>query len=103
RVIRRIYNSVNFASGLPGIELIKELGPGGVYLDQKHTVEHMREELTTSALFDRDSYDSWVNGGQMTAAEKARGKVKEILAGHQAPPLSSNVKEEMQLIIKKYS
>lgn len=84
-------------------ELVKELGPGGVYLDQKHTVKNMRKSLSLPLISDRDSYDEWQKKGEVDSVAAARAKVKEILTGHHAPPLSDEVRKEMRKLVVAYS
>jgi trimethylamine--corrinoid protein Co-methyltransferase len=102
-MIRRLLDPVRFDDEAFALDLIKELGPGGVYLDQKHTVSHMREALSLPSISDRDSYDIWFQDGQHSRAAKAREQVQEILATHQPPPLSESVREAMKEIVEAYS
>lgn len=101
-MIKRILKGVNFDEQAFALELIKKLGPGGVFLNQKHTVQHMREELSVSLLSDRDSYEKWFNKGKRNRIEVARDKVGEILAKHKPEPLPEAVRKEMKEIIKAY-
>jgi trimethylamine--corrinoid protein Co-methyltransferase len=102
-MIRRLLDPVRFDEEAFALRLIEDLGPGGVYLDQKHTVAHMREALSLPFISDRDSYDVWFQGGQHSRAALARERVKEILAEHQPPPLPEGVQEAMAEIVAAYS
>ncbi len=102
-VVRRLLGEVSFEEEAFALDLIHSLGPGGVYLDQDHTVEHMREALSLPALSDRDSYDEWANKGKHNRVQLARDKVKEILATHQPPALSDDVRQAMQAVVAAYS
>jgi trimethylamine--corrinoid protein Co-methyltransferase len=102
-VVKRLLGEVSFEEEAFALDLIHSLGPGGVYLDQDHTVEHMRAALSLPALSDRDSYDEWVEKGKRNRVDLARAKVKEILTGHQPPALSDEVRRAMQEIVATYS
>jgi len=102
-MIRRMLNPVDFEDKSFAAGLIKELGPGGVYLDQMHTVEHMREAISLPLISDRDSYASWHEKGRIDAVSAARAKVKEILAGHRPPPISDDVRQAMKDRVAAYS
>ncbi len=101
-MIRKIIEGVNFSDNSFALDLIKDLGPGGVFLNQKHTVEYMRE-LSVPQLSDRDSYEKWFNKGKHNRVELAREKVREILAKHKPEPLPESIKKEMDDVIKAFS
>jgi len=101
--VRRILKARDFSDEAFAIDLIKEMGPGGVYLDQEHTVAHMREALYLSPLSDRDSFEDWYSKGQVSRIDVARDKVREILASHEPVPVPEGVRQEMNEIVEAYS
>jgi len=102
-VIKRLLAPVSFEEEAFSVALIKELGPGGVYLDQVHTVRNMRKALSIPLISDRDSYDGWASKGRLDSVSAARAKVREILASHQAPPLPDDVRKEMNKLVAAHS
>jgi trimethylamine--corrinoid protein Co-methyltransferase len=102
-MVRRILQDRDFGDQAFALDLIKELGPGGVYLDQQHTVDHMREALSLTSLSDRDSFEDWYQKGEHSRVEIARERVREILETHQPAPLSENVLQDMDEIIAAYT
>lgn len=102
-MIKRLLNSVAFEENDFATELIHELGPGGVYLDEAHTVEHMRRALSLPSVSDRDSYDDWATKGRKSRVALAREQVGEILANHQPPPLPESVRQQMDDVVAAYS
>ena len=102
-MIRRMLGPVNYEDEAFALDLIKELGPGGVYLDQMHTVEHMRESLSLPLISDRDSYSTWQQKGQIESASAARLKAKEILANHHPAPLPDDIRRAMSDRVAAYS
>ena len=101
--VRRILEESDFSDEAFALDLIKELGPGGVYLGQQHTVDHMREALSLSTLCDRDSFEDWVQKGERSRVDVAREKVKEILATHHPEPLSEDTLQDLEEIVTAYS
>jgi trimethylamine--corrinoid protein Co-methyltransferase len=101
--IKRLLGPVDLAPDAFSLDLIKALGSGGVYLDQEHTVRHMRQALSLPLLSDRDSYDEWFQKGQLDRVAVAREKVREILSNHQPPPLPASVRQAMAEIVAAYS
>jgi len=101
-VVKRILSGVRFDEDTFAVDLIKELGPDGVYLGQRHTVKHMREALSIPELSDRDSFEEWKRKGQRSRIDVARDRVQDILASHQPPPLPESVVEQMEEIVASY-
>jgi trimethylamine---corrinoid protein Co-methyltransferase len=102
-MVKRLLAPVDFDREAFCVDLIKEIGPGGVYLDQIHTVKNMRKALSLPLISDRDSYDGWVQKGRIDSLSAARAKVKEILENHQPAPLSNEVLREMGKLVTAYS
>lgn len=102
-MIKRLLAPVGFDREAFCVDLIKEIGAGGVYLDQTHTVKNMRKALSLPLISDRDSYDGWVQKGRIDSVSAARTKVKEILGSHQPAPLSTEVRREMGKVVAAYS
>jgi trimethylamine--corrinoid protein Co-methyltransferase len=101
--VKRLLSAVPHDEQAFAQDLIEELGPGGVYMDQLHTVKQMRQALWLPPLSDRDSYDDWERKGQKSRIEVARETVQEILAGHQPPPLPDDVRQAMAEVVTAYS
>jgi len=78
------------------IDVIQEVGPGGHFLDKKHTLEHFRREIWSRELSDTFILDPTAKGSFL---ERSKAKVKEILAEHTAPPLNDDVRREMEQIL----
>ena len=101
--VRRILSGVDFSADAFALDIIKELGPGGVFLSEHHTVDHMREALSIPQLSDRDSYEDWSQKGKLSRVEVAKERVKEILSKHKPFPLSESVKKKMKEVLSAYS
>ncbi|MGD0611379.1 MAG: trimethylamine methyltransferase family protein [Anaerolineales bacterium] len=102
-MVKRLLAPVSFDQEAFCVDLIKQIGSGGVYLDQTHTVKNMRKALSLPLISDRDSYDGWVQKGRIDSVSAARAKVKEILASHQPAPLPAEVRREMGKVVAAYS
>jgi len=83
--------------GTLAINIIHEVGPGGHFLDKKHTLEHFRREIWSRELSDTLILDPTAKGSFL---ERAKAKVKEILAEHTAPPVKDDVRREMEQILR---
>ena len=79
------------------LDVIKNVGPGGNFLNQKHTLKHMRE-IFLPQYMDRRPYNEWEHkrdDGRDWALEKAR----LILKNHQPESLDLATTREIKKII----
>ena len=82
------------------LDVIDKVGPGGIYLGEKHTLEHFRERWM-SRISDVDSFETWEKKGSKSIAEAAKEKIKEILATHKPAPITEEVQAEVSQILKR--
>lgn len=74
------------------VDVVDRVGPGGHYLLEDHTVEHLRDEYYfPSLVMDRQSRDAWVQDGSHDARARARYIAQRILAEHECEPLPAEV------------
>lgn len=79
------------------LDVIRAVGPGGNFLGQRHTRQHMRERWQPT-LIDRRPYDQWLEK-QDGAREWALEKARRILKEYQPEPLSPELDAELLRII----
>ena len=74
------------------LDVINQVGPGGHYLMEEHTMRYMRTELYyPSAVFDRQGRERWEETGGTDAWMRAKEIARRILAEHQPEPLDPQV------------
>jgi len=100
-MIDRILQGISVTEETIGLDLIGKVGPGGHFLNQKHTLRHLREEHFLPKLSDRDSYEIWTEKGKGGIRERAKEQVRKILAEHIPLPIDSAVEKELLSIIKE--
>jgi trimethylamine---corrinoid protein Co-methyltransferase len=67
------------------LDVIREVGIAGTYLDQEHTVRHLRREYWESPLFPRPTWSDWERTGRDTAMARAHREVERLLAAEFPP------------------
>ena len=91
----RLARGIDVSDETIALDLIKEVGWQDHYLAQPHTAEHFRREHFLPKLLRRDSRETWESKGSKTALDLARGRVHEILAGHEQRELDPAVGKEL--------
>lgn len=61
-------------------EVIRQAGPGGNFVSNRHTRRFMRSEHYFPHLSDREHLDTWRAAGSQDTARRARARADEILA-----------------------
>jgi trimethylamine--corrinoid protein Co-methyltransferase len=97
-VIQATAQGIEVSNDTLALEVIKSVGVGGHYLDQKHTLKHMKKRWVPS-LVDRRSYRAWEEDGRRGAREWAHDKARWILANHRPEPLEPKLQKELSKII----
>lgn len=76
-------------------EIIEEVGIGGHFLSEEHTVGHLSDSWWRSRLFDRFSFENYMEDGGRELLDKASRLVEEYTAGYKdQPPVLEPAKVE---------
>lgn len=100
-IIKRIKRGYEVNEDTLGLDVIKEAGPGGHFIDKDHTFEHFRTEFYQPQLSNRDGFDDWYAKGSPQCTEAASKRCKEILESYEAPGLPADVNRDLQKYIEK--
>ncbi len=72
-------------------DLIKSVGPGGHFMAEDHTADHMHDEFFFPELSDREPREAWEAAGAQDASQRAKERVREILATHEPAPIPPEI------------
>ena len=97
---KRFMRGINTDDEHLALEVTDNVGPGGSYLTEKHTLKHFKTEHWEPKLMDRGNYERWVKNGRKGFGERVNEKVKSILAEHKPEPLEEDKQKEVLRIIK---
>jgi len=96
-IIHKVLQGIVVDDETLALDVIRNVGPGGNFLSQKHTLKHMRE-IFIPQFMDRRPYNVWEekhDDGRDWALEKAR----KILSTHQPEALDIAIASELKKII----
>jgi len=85
------------------VEVIGEvMGSSCNFLAEKHTVRYLRRgEVLQPRLAGRENWAEWEAAGRRGLLERAEEKALELLASHEAPPLSEEQQAALREVIRK--
>ena len=84
-------------------DLLNELASDGDFMTHPHTLQWHLLEQEYSRVINRDGYDQWVHSGKQSLAERASGRVRELLGEKTVSTLSPDKKEELRKIMGTHS
>jgi trimethylamine--corrinoid protein Co-methyltransferase len=95
---RAYLRSFEISDDTLALDVIKQVGPGGNFLGERHTVDHFRREFVISKPSDPFILDPESKG---SLEDRAKAKVREVLSTHQPLPIEESVHEEMMRILRE--
>ena len=106
-LVNEILDMVNgYAKGMPvndetlALDVIDQVGPGGHYLQEDHTLNHFRE-VWYSRLFDRSIHAQWLKQGGKRFEERLREQTRRAME-HEPAPLPAEVIKELDQMAKHW-
>lgn len=81
-------------------DVIDEVGPGGSFLTEEHTLDHLYDFWQADILYPRTN-DLDKDRNRISPAKGAENRVEEILAKGSAHPLSEEITQKLDAIIEK--
>jgi len=100
-MIKRVMQGIAVNDETLALEVIKAVGAGGNYLNQKHTRKFMKQEQSRVNLIDRRMRDRWMERGGKSMADRAREEAMQIKRNHQPQPLDPVVSSRLRAIIEE--
>jgi trimethylamine--corrinoid protein Co-methyltransferase len=78
-MLKRMRQGFEFSESNFALDLIAQVGPGGMFAGEEHTLERMRKTMFLPEIADRDPRAQWKERGALDSQARAMQKVQEIL------------------------
>jgi trimethylamine--corrinoid protein Co-methyltransferase len=99
-MIKRSIRGIEVNDELMAVDLIKEVGIGGNFLSQQHTLDHIVGEQVQADMIDRRMRGGWEKKGAKDLHQSSVERAKKILETHQPKQLEGGLAEELIKIAK---
>ena len=83
-MIHRILRGITVSDATLALDCIHTVGPGGNFILEDHTVDHMLDEYFYPQYCVRMPYDVWTREGEPTIVSRAREQVGALTAGRRS-------------------
>jgi len=98
--VKQILAGFSVTDDTLAVDVIKEAGHGGSFLQADHTVRHFRQELFFPNLFRRQTIKQWLDSGGKMIHQVAHDRVAEILETAGPVELPASVDRELERALR---
>jgi len=95
-MVRRFMRGLEFSPQQIARDLMYQVGPGGEFLSQPHTMQHFKHELWRPSIFTRQPIEAWRKEGEKDTLTRVREKTRHILETHKPETLPQAVIDNLE-------
>jgi trimethylamine--corrinoid protein Co-methyltransferase len=99
-MMRHFMGGVKLDAEALALEVVHQVGPGGDFLTQDHTLKNFRQQWQPE-LISRMRMDGWVAKGSKTMGDRVKEKTIALMDEHEPEPLDDSVQEEIDYILNQ--
>jgi trimethylamine--corrinoid protein Co-methyltransferase len=99
--IKRITDGIEVSEETLCLDLIHEVGPGGAYITQKHTLKNFKNESFIPSFLNRTKIQRWRDSGGKTLENVLNERVREIIEAEAPVLLSPETVKQYEIIIEQ--
>ncbi|MFQ3549356.1 MAG: trimethylamine methyltransferase family protein [Armatimonadota bacterium] len=89
--VLRVLRGIEVNEETLALDIIKEIGAGGDFLGQEHTVKYMRTEFAKATVSDQQQREFWEAQGSPDTYQRAHAIALDILAKHKPEGIPANI------------
>jgi len=102
-MLKRIKQGLDVREENLSLQVIAEVGPGGMFMEHPHTLERMRKTALLPPIADRSSRQQWKERGGLDAETRALARARDILARDNpavfAPEVDERIRAEFKNLV----
>jgi trimethylamine--corrinoid protein Co-methyltransferase len=99
--VYRLLAGIRVEEATLAVDVVNQVGPGGHFLKQRHTMQFLTGEHFLPKLANRQTREKWLDSGGKNMADKAHESVEKILAEHKPDPLPPSAEAELERIVRE--
>lgn len=89
--VMRVLKGVEVTDETLAIDVTAKVGPGGNFVQEDHTFDHMREEHFVPKVADRQPRDTWNKAGKKDTYARCREIAVDALENHRPVPVEEGI------------
>ncbi|MEW6567304.1 MAG: trimethylamine methyltransferase family protein [Chloroflexota bacterium] len=103
-MLKKVKRGLEFSEDNLALDLIAQVGPAGMFMDQPHTVERMRTTGFLPEIADRDPRQLWLEKGGLDAQAKAMQRARDLLTRDSradfSPEVDARIRREFMGLVE---
>ena len=99
-MVKRFKRGIDVNEVTMAVDLIDQVGIGGHYIQEKHTLDFFRSETWQPKLLDRSVIDEWEAEGSKDLAQRTKEFIGDVLKQPREKKISEEQAKELSVIIK---
>jgi len=100
-MLQKFSEGVDLSENGQALDAIREVGPGSHYLGCAHTQANFESAFYQSSIADNNSFEQWLEEGELDANQRANKVYKKMLENYVAPPLDASIDEALKEYMTK--
>jgi len=102
-MMRRYRRGITVTPDTLAYDVIANVGSGGNFLMEEHTIKRCRSEFWQPAVCERGDLETWQTGGRPDVVVRARQRWQQLLAEHQDPPLDKATAHQLRAFVEEHA
>ncbi len=102
-MLKRVARGLEFSEENLALDVMAEVGPGGMFMDHRHTLKRMRSTALLPEIADRDTRDTWDKKGAPDTQTRALRRAHDILTRDNpavfAPDVDARIRAEFKDLV----
>ncbi len=99
--VQRVLRGILVNEDTTDLAVFKKVGPGGTFIDRRHTLENFRKEMWIPSITSRGSLEITVDPNLTSMRSQAKKAIKRALESYTPPALPDNIDVKLEEIIQK--
>ncbi|MBM3500166.1 MAG: hypothetical protein FJX74_16035 [Armatimonadetes bacterium] len=98
--VESVLRELDFGEEAFALDVVREVGPGGSYINADHTALNFRNALWFPKLLDRRFYDAWLSSGAQSLEDRCRARTEALRASHEPEPLPDDTAAALDEVVR---
>ena len=95
-MLKRVVRGIQFSEEDLALDVIAEIGPGGMFMVHEHTVAHMRSIAVNPKISDREARQVWESKHSLDAQARAMRRVRDVLGKNNPVVFTEEVEQRIR-------
>ncbi len=100
-MVTKFLEPLDLSEDALAVDAIAQVGPAGHFFGEAHTQARFTSEFYSPIVSDWRNWETWTDGGQPDAKQRANQAARAILDGYVKPPIDDAIEEELRAFVDR--